>query len=84
VDEVALADALERGTIAGAALDVFQNEPLPADSPLWRAPNLLITPHTSWIRTDHWDVMTELFAQNLARFEAALPLVNLVDKQVGY
>jgi phosphoglycerate dehydrogenase-like enzyme len=84
VDEGALAEALERGTIAGAALDVFHKEPLPADSSLWRAPNLLITPHTSWIRTDHWDVMTELFAQNLSRFEAALPLLNLVDKRAGY
>lgn len=84
VDEGALAEALERGTIAGAALDVFHEEPLPADSPLWRAPHLLITPHTSWIRTDHWDVMTELFAQNLSRFEAALPLQNLVDKRAGY
>jgi phosphoglycerate dehydrogenase-like enzyme len=84
VDETALADALERGTIAGAALDVFHEEPLPADSPLWRAPNLLITPHTSWIRTDHWSVMTDLFAQNLSRFETALPLLNLVDKRAGY
>jgi phosphoglycerate dehydrogenase-like enzyme len=84
VDEAALADALERGTIAGAALDVFHTEPLPADSPLWGVPNLLITPHTSWIRTDHWDVMIQLFAENLERFEAASPLLNLVDKRAGY
>ncbi len=84
VDEAALADALGHGTIAGAALDVFHEEPLPADSPLWRLPNLLITPHTSWIRTDHWDAMTQLFAENLRRFDAALPLLNPVDKQAGY
>jgi phosphoglycerate dehydrogenase-like enzyme len=84
VDETALAEALADGTIGAAALDVFQDEPLPADSPLWRLPNVLITPHTSWIRTDHWDVMTDLFARNLVRFEAALPLENLVDKLAGY
>ncbi len=84
VDEAALADALADGSIAGAALDVFREEPLPPDSPLWRLPTVLITPHTSWIRTDHWDAMTQLFAENLRRFEAALPLVNPVDKQAGY
>jgi phosphoglycerate dehydrogenase-like enzyme len=84
VDEAALAAALADGTIAGAALDVFEQEPLPADSPLWAHQNVLITPHTSWIRTDHWDVMTELFAENLRRFEKGLPLVNGVDKVAGY
>jgi phosphoglycerate dehydrogenase-like enzyme len=84
VDEAALADALASGTIGGAALDVFHEEPLPADSPLWRVPNLLITPHTSWIRTDHWDAMTGLFAENLQRFDRGQLLMNVVDKQAGY
>ena len=84
VDEAALADALREGTIAAAALDVFHEEPLPADSPLWRLPNLLITPHTSWIRSDHWEVMTSLFADNLRRVETGQPLLNLVDKHAGY
>ena len=84
VDEAALADALSRGIIGGAALDVFHDEPLPRDSPLWAVPNLLITPHTSWIRSDHWDVMTELFAANLQRFAAGEPLMNVVDKAAGY
>jgi phosphoglycerate dehydrogenase-like enzyme len=84
VDEAALSDALAGGIIAGAALDVFEHEPLPASSPLWTHPNVLITPHTSWIRTDHWDVMTELFADNLRRFELRLPLINNVDKSAGY
>jgi phosphoglycerate dehydrogenase-like enzyme len=84
VDETALAEALARGTIAAAALDVFHEEPLPAHSPLWALPNLLITPHTSWIRTDHWDVMTALFGDNLRRFENGEPLVNVVDKHAGY
>jgi phosphoglycerate dehydrogenase-like enzyme len=84
IDEAALAEALANGIIAGAALDVFDVEPLPADSPLWTHPNVLITPHTSWIRTDHWDVMTNLFADNLRRFEAGLPVINSVDKVAGY
>ncbi len=84
VDEAALADALGNHTIGGAALDVFHHEPLPPDSPLWRLPNLLVTPHTSWIRADHWDAMTRLFAENLRRFDGALPLLNPVDKHAGY
>jgi phosphoglycerate dehydrogenase-like enzyme len=84
VDEDALAAALADGTIRGAALDVFEQEPLPPDSPLWTHPNVLITPHTSWIRTDHWDAMTELFAENLRRFESGSPLKNAVDKVAGY
>ena len=84
VDEAALTDALANGIIAGAALDVFEQEPLPADSPLWTHPNVLITPHTSWIRTDHWDVMTDLFTENLRRFETGLPPINHVDKVAGY
>ena len=84
VDESALAAALGDGTIGGAALDVFEQEPLPADSPLWSDPHVLITPHTSWIRTDHWDVMVELFANNLRRFEQRDALLNAVDKVAGY
>jgi phosphoglycerate dehydrogenase-like enzyme len=84
IDEAALAEALADGTIAGAALDVFEQEPLPADSPLWTHPNVLITPHTSWIRTDHWDVMTRLFGDNLRTFEAGETLMNPVDKNAGY
>jgi phosphoglycerate dehydrogenase-like enzyme len=84
VDEAALIDALRRGAIGGAALDVFEHEPLPLDSPLWDMPNVLITPHTSGFRTDHWDAATALFAENLRRFDAGAPLVNVVDKEAGY
>jgi phosphoglycerate dehydrogenase-like enzyme len=84
VDEDALAAALLRGSIGGAALDVFEREPLPSDSPLWDLPNVLITPHTSGFRPDHWDVMTALFADNLRRYEQAEPLLNVVDKNAGY
>jgi phosphoglycerate dehydrogenase-like enzyme len=84
VDEPALIDALRERRIGGAALDVFNDEPLPADSPLWTLPNVLITPHTSGWRTDHWYAAVALFSDNLRRFEQGLPLVNLVDKQAGY
>jgi phosphoglycerate dehydrogenase-like enzyme len=84
VDEAALTTALRERRIAAAALDVFEDEPLPADSPLWNLENVLITPHTSGFRLDHWDAATALFAANLRRFESGQPLVNMVDKQLGY
>lgn len=84
VDERALADALAAGRIGGAALDVFAQEPLPPDSPFWTAANVLITPHTSGLRSDHWDAAVDIFAENLRRFEAGGPLLNVVDKTVGY
>jgi phosphoglycerate dehydrogenase-like enzyme len=84
VDEPALVDALRTGAIGGAALDVFVEEPLPPDSPFWTLPNVLITPHTSGFRPDHWDAATGLFAENLERFDRGEPLVNVVDKQAGY
>jgi phosphoglycerate dehydrogenase-like enzyme len=84
VDEDALAAALQQGRLGGAALDVFEREPLPPDSPLWDLPNVLITPHTSGFRPDHWDVMTSLFAENLRRYESGHGLLNLVDKDAGY
>jgi phosphoglycerate dehydrogenase-like enzyme len=84
IDEQALVDALASGPIEGAALDVFEHEPLDPKSPLWELPNVIITPHTSGFRPDHWDAATALFAANLRRFEAGEPLVNVVDKQAGY
>ena len=85
VDEQALLEALRDGAIAGAALDVFQEEPLPPDSPLWDAPNLVITPHVAGVVTDkHWDRVLEGFAENLRRFLAGEPLRNVVDKTAGY
>mgnify|MGYP006197785587 CR=1 FL=1 len=77
IDEQALAEALITGPIGGAALDVFEHEPLDPESPLWAAPNVIITPHTSGFRPDHWDAATSLFAGNLRRFEAGEPLVWL-------
>ena len=84
VDEAALIEALGAGTIGGAALDVFVDEPLPLDSPFWTLPNVLITPHTSGFRPDHWDAATSLFAGNLELFDTGQPLVNVVDKMAGY
>jgi phosphoglycerate dehydrogenase-like enzyme len=84
VDEAALAHALAAGEIGGAALDVFEHEPLDPASPLWSMPNVIVTPHMSGFRADHWDAATELFAENLRRFEAGKPLINVVDKIAGY
>ena len=84
VDERALVVALQQGTISGAGLDVFEHEPLPPESPLWALPNVIITPHMSGFRPDHWDAVTTLFADNLQRFERGEPLRNVVDKSAGY
>jgi phosphoglycerate dehydrogenase-like enzyme len=84
VDEAALTRALMEQRIGGAALDVFEHEPLDPASPLWDLPNAIITPHMSGFRGDHWDAAADLFADNLRRFEAGEPLLNVVDKIAGY
>ncbi len=84
VDEAALADALAIGALAGAALDVFEHEPLDPASPLWRLPDVIMTPHTSGFRADYWDAIIDLFCENLRRFERGEPLLNLVDPDAGY
>ena len=84
VDEDALAASLARGHLAGAALDVFNEEPLPAKSLLWSLPNVLITPHTSGFRADHWDAVIELFEKQIDRFRSGRPLLNTVDPEAGY
>lgn len=85
VDEAALATALtDARTLGGAALDVFEHEPLSPDSPLWALPNVLITPHMAGFRPDHWDAVTDLFADNLRRFSSGQPLRNVVNKDAGY
>jgi phosphoglycerate dehydrogenase-like enzyme len=84
IDEAALVAALRERRIESAALDVFDQEPLPPDSPLWTLPNVLITPHTSGFRLDHWDAATAIFVENLHRYETGRPLLNLVNKAAGY
>ena len=84
VDEEALAAALREGRIAGAALDVFAEEPLAASSPLWNAPNAILTPHVSGLGPGYMDRLTEIFSENLDRIERDLPLRNEVDRARGY
>lgn len=84
VDEIALAEALRAHRIAGAALDVFEHEPLPGDSPLWSLENLLITPHTAGLTDKLWHRHYELFSDNLRRYLARQPLQFVVDKHKGY
>lgn len=84
VDEPALIDALQRRQIAGAGLDVFATEPLPGDSPLWRFENVIISPHVSGFTPEYDRRASDLFAENLGRYLAGKPLINLVDREKGY
>ena len=84
VDEGALADALRSRRIAGAALDVFEHEPLPSDSPLWELDGLLITPHTAGLTEKLWDRHYALFSDNLRRYRSHERLRYVVDKHRGY
>jgi phosphoglycerate dehydrogenase-like enzyme len=84
VDEVALTKALQAKQITGAALDVFEEEPLPQDSPLWALENLLITPHCAGFIENLWERHVEEISANLRRYLAGQPLVGLVDKKNGY
>jgi phosphoglycerate dehydrogenase-like enzyme len=80
----ALNQALRDGTIAGAALDVYEIEPLPADHPLWDAPNVLLTPHTAGFGPYLDDRRRDLLVENAKRFAAGQPLVNVVDKRLWF
>lgn len=84
VDETALIQALQSGTLRGAGLDVFAKEPLPPDSPLWSMPNVLITPHVSGTTPRFWLREVELIRDNIARYLAGRGLRNVVDKARGY
>ena len=84
VDEPALVRALQENVIAGAGLDVFETEPLPEDSPLWKMKNVIITPHMAG-DTPHYDERAlKIFLENLRHYAAGEPLTHVVDKQLGY
>ena len=86
IDEDALADNLESGHLAGAALDVFQTEPLPTGNRLWKTKNLLITPHVAGNLTLAYtkDKNVQMFLEDLKNFMEEKPLKYLVDKKLGY
>jgi len=84
VDETALIEALRSGSIAGAGLDVFATEPLPAESPLWTMPNVIVSPHVSGDVAGWEEQVVAIFVENARRFAAGEPLENLVDKGAGH
>lgn len=84
VDEDALTEALRERRIRGAGLDVFREEPLPASSGLWELDNVCITPHIAGISPRFWERETDLIIDNVHRYLAGEPLLNLVDKTKGY
>jgi phosphoglycerate dehydrogenase-like enzyme len=84
VDEPALIEALRSGHLGGAALDVFATEPLPANSPLWDLPNVLVTPHSMSTALDENERLVDLFCENLRRYLAGQPLRNVFDPARGY
>ena len=84
IDEGALIKALREGWIAGAGLDVFEEEPLPSDSPLYDVENVILSPHVSGFTLRYDERASDLFAENLRRYLTGEPLLNLVDKEKGY
>lgn len=84
VDEVALLDALRSGQLRGAGLDVFEKEPLPADSPFWNLPNVLITPHVSATSPRFWEREADLILANVQRYLDGQDMINVVNPAAGY
>lgn len=84
IDQAALIAALRDRKIAGAALDVFPEEPLPADNPLWKLPNVILTPHIAGYSSAYDARAVALFAENLTRYLAGLPLYNQINLEKGY
>lgn len=84
IDEAALIAALQEGRIAGASLDVFAEEPLPADSALWGMREVIVTPHVSGFGPRYWERAMDQFGANLQRYLARESLENVVDKRAGY
>jgi len=84
IDERALLAALREGRLGGAVLDTFRDEPLPPTSPFYELSNVIVTPHTSWSSSRVLDRSVELFSDNLRRYAAGEPLLNVVDPAAGY
>ena len=84
IDELSLIEALTEKRIRGAALDVFDQEPLPEDHPFWSLENVLLSPHCADQTSDWLEQATEFFVTNLQRFLSGRPLLNIVDKHAGY
>ena len=85
VDEGALVEALRGGHLSGAALDVFEVEPLPQESPLWELPNVIVSPHaTDMVPSLINKRQTDLFCENLRRYLDGEPLLNVLDKHLLY
>ena len=84
INEAAMVSALQENRIRGAALDVFDKEPLPAGHPFWTMKNVLLSPHCA-DHTEGWlDDATNFFIENVRRFAKGEPLQNIVDKKAGY
>ena len=84
VDQAALLTALQERRFAGAALDVFSEEPLPPGSPFWRLPNVIVSPHIGGITNFYRERAASMFAENLRRYLKGEPLLNLFDVKRGY
>lgn len=84
LDETALLDLLTAGRLRGAALDVFGTEPLPAGHPFWTHPRVLVSPHVAAVTGRFWERETALIVDNIGRYLAGAPLVNVVDLEAGY
>jgi phosphoglycerate dehydrogenase-like enzyme len=81
VDEPALIASLQSGHLGGAALDVFAEEPLPANSPLWTMPNVLVSPHSASTSDRENERLVDLFLENLRRFRSGKELVNVLERR---
>ena len=79
-----LIEALDKELIRGAALDVTDPEPLPAEHPLWKAPNVLITPHVSWMTDTLWNRLLDVLELNLEKLATGQPLINVVNRKLHY
>ena len=84
IETEALIAALTSGHLGGASLDVFLQEPLPPDHPLWTTPNVILTPHTSGFRHGHWDEVVQLYGDNIERWLRGEPLKYRIEPELGY